>query len=426
MMIRTMIIRPLVLIAAFALPFVCAAQSEADYGTGQDVLGLFDSVMSDPSDYASDVDSEFEADEVLAINISSAALELANTLGFSLLDSTPLPGLGFKVTRLRLPDGFIDPVALLRTLVRADPLGLYGRNSVYRLADGSDVGIAANGACEGTRCYGQALVGWPAGGCTHAARIGMLDSAVDVGHPALKKQKLVQQRIGRGKARAAEQEHGTAVAALLIGSSSGGVTGLLPQASLYAADVFELDPDSRPYTDAYKLIQGLDWLARQKLDALNISIAGPASPILHKAVQVLDTQGVAIAAAAGNLGPKAPPQYPAAYPEVLAVAAIDRQMKPYAKGNQGKYVGIAAPGIAIWTATAKGGARFLDGSSYAAPYAAASLALLRRDPTERGNVKAAIQQLRSAARDLGAKGVDPVFGAGLLQLPAGACAGSLR
>ena len=81
-----------------------------------------------------------------------------------------------------------------------------------------------------------------------------------------------------------------------------------------------------------------------------------------------------------------------------------------------------SPGVALWTAGAKNALRFRDGSSHAAPWVAASLALLRREPTERGNVQAAIAALKRASRDLGPRGPDPVFGAGLLRLPAGACA----
>lgn len=401
----------LVLLAALAVCLSAPARAQFDLGAAVGVLGAVEDVLGDPADAG----TEFEPDELLAINISDAGLQLAGALGLGLVGRETLSGLGLDVVRLRLPAGFGSATVLLQQLMRIDPLGLYDRNAIYRLAG------EPSAACEGTRCYGQALTGWPIGGCPRAVRIGMLDSAVDAKHPALVGQKLVRERIADSKAKAAEQDHGTGVAAQLVGNGHGGVQGLLPQASLYAADVFELDRESRPYTNAYRLIRGLDWLARQKLDSLNISIAGPDSPLLHKAVQILEAQGVAIAAAAGNLGPGAPPQYPAAYPEVLAVAAVDRELRPYAKGNQGAYVGITAPGVALWTAGAKNAVRYRDGSSHAAPWAAASLALLRREPTERGNVQAAITALKRASRDLGVRGPDPVFGAGLLRLPAGAC-----
>lgn len=406
----------LVLLAVLSLPMPAAAQAQFSASDALDLLSVVDEVLHDPSDLATEADIAFDPGELLAVNISDTALQLAATLGLDLIARDALPGLGLSMVRLRLPKDLARANALMKQLMRIDPLGLYGRNSIYRLAG------APAAACEGTRCYGQALTGWPVGGCSRAVRIGMLDSAVDAKHPALRGQTLVQERIAERRPKAIEQDHGTAIAAQLIGNGSGGVQGLLPRASLYAADVFELDRESRPYTDAYRLIRGLDWLARQKLDSLNISIAGPDSPLLHRAVQILEAQGVAIAAAAGNLGPTAPAQYPAAYPEVLAVAAVDREFRPYARGNQGAYVGIAAPGVTVWTAGAGNVVHFRDGSSHASPWAAASLALLRREPTERGNVQVAITALKRAARDLGVRGADPVFGAGLLQLPAGACA----
>ncbi|MES2684651.1 MAG: S8 family serine peptidase [Pseudomonadota bacterium] len=403
-----MINRLACLLLALSLPLCCPAQQSGE----MDVLADFDAVFSDPSDFTADTDSEFELDEILAIDMSAEALALARSLGFTLLDSTPLPALGFTVNRLRLPLSF-NIAPLLALLNKADPLGLYGRNPVYRLAGDS----SAASACEGLRCYGQQVIGWPASGCRIATRIGLLDSAVDAKHAAIEGAALSTARFSKKPPSTAEREHGTAVAAQLIGRLAAGHAGLLPQASLFAADVFEQDADARPYTDAFKLAQGLNWLAQQRIGTLNISIAGPDSPVLHKAVQALVTKGVAISAAAGNLGAKAAPQYPAAYAEVLAVTAVDRKLRVYGRANQGAQVRIAAPGVAIWTTAAEARGQFRDGTSFAAPYATAALALLhqqqaRLTPAQR------VAALTAASRDLGAAGRDPVYGAGLLQLPA--------
>ena len=378
----------------------------------QDIGGLLDGLIGDPSDQALDADPDFVADEILALDLSEATLQLARSLGFELLDTTPLTGLGYSIARLRLPDGFINVNALLATLAAADPTGVFTRNTRYRLAQGS--------ACEGLRCVGQAQVRWPAG-CARPVRLGMLDSAVDARHPALQGQRLSIKRIGQGAAGAAERDHGTAVAALLIGRADAGHAGLLPKASLYAADVFERDEHQRPVTDAYRLSQGLDWLARQPLDALNISLTGPDNPVLHRAVQALHKKGIAIAAAAGNSGPGSAPQYPAAYPEVLAVSAVDRQLRFYVKGSRGAHVGIAAPGVAVWTTSAAGAGRYRDGSSYATPFVTAALALLRGSG-KAASPASAVKTLQAASRDLGDPGRDAVYGSGLLQLPAAACA----
>ncbi|MES2885496.1 MAG: S8 family serine peptidase [Pseudomonadota bacterium] len=402
-----MIIRLACLLLALSLPLYCPAQDAGEI----DVLAEVDAVFSDPSDFTADTDNEFELDEILAIDMSAEALALARSLGFTLLDSTPLPALGFTVNRLRLPISF-NVAPLLDLLTKADPLGLYGKNPVYRLAGESP----SASACEGLRCYGQQLIGWPAAGCPISTRIGMLDSAVDRQHPALKGSSLSTARFSKKPPSRAEREHGTAVAAQLVGQLASGHAGLLPQASLFAADVFEQDADARPYTDAFKLVQGLNWLAQQRIDTLNISIGGPDNPVLHKAVQTLVRKGVAISAAAGNLGAKAAPQYPAAYAEVLAVTAVDRQLRIYAGASQGAHVRIAAPGVAIWTTGDEARGQFHDGTSFAAPFATAALALLHQQQTQLSPAQR-VAALTAASRDLGAKGRDPVYGTGLLQLP---------
>ena len=400
-------IKRLLLIAVICLPLAGLAQDWETAG----VSDIFDSVLQDPSGLASDTDPEFELDEVLAINLSATGLAAAKLLGLSLLDTVPLPGLGFSLARLRLPN-ILNPGKLLAALIKADPGGEYGANAVYRLS-GSPASQGA--ACEGLRCYGQQLVGWPPLGCPVKVAIGLLDSAIDNQNPALQGRSLHSLRLSPTPVSPRESAHGTAVAAQLIGNAAAGFAGLLPEATLYAADVFSLDAQGQPFTNALQLAQGLDWLARQPLKTINISLSGPDSPVLHKAVQALVAKGVAIAAASGNAGPKAPPQYPAAYAEVLAVTAVDRQLQPYARASPGGYVRLAAPGVGIWTASSGGAGEFRDGTSFATPYVTAALAL--------GSLKAAlpppaqrIATLANRSRDLGAKGVDPVYGVGLLQV----------
>ncbi len=412
-------IRLLLLIAALTLSTATPAQNARSplLGTVLEALesGDVEQIRELPGEIremVNEAGEQLAADEILAVDLSAASLGFAQTLGLDFLDETALNGLGFSLTRLRLPRG-VNRLLALTALVNNDPLGLYSANATYRLADGAP---SAAPRCDGLRCMGQSLIGWPLQGCAVRVRLGMVDSAIDAAHPALKGAALTQRRIDAGTASAREREHGTAIAAQLVGRASAGFAGLLPQATLMAADVFILDPRGAPATDAYKIVQGLDWLARQPLDALNISLAGPDSPVLRKALQVLAARGVAVAAAVGNVGPRAAPQYPAAYPEVLAVTAVDRQLKPYPRAGQGRHVRIAAPGVALWTTAANGAGQYRDGTSYAAPFVTAALAL-QHQAQPRATTAQNIDTLVQKSRDLGASGVDGVTGAGLLQAP---------
>lgn len=374
------------------------------FGTGED--------RENPSDYASDVDFEFEPDELVALNLSRAGIAAARSLGFRILEQRRLDTLGFVLYRLRPPRHTLAREALAR-LRAADPEGFHDVNPVYQLASGPP-GAPAPAACEGVRCYGQALVRWPAGGCPVEARVGLVDSAVDWRHPALVNGRIATHRIQPGEAQLQDGDHGTAVAALLVGSPASGFAGLLPRAELVAADVFARNDRGQLFTDSASLAKGLDWVASRKPAVINLSVAGPDGRVLQAAIQRVQKLGIPVVAAAGNEGPQAPAQFPAAYPGVFAVTAVDRKERIYARANRGPYVRLAAPGVSIWTAGVDGPGLFREGTSFAAPFVTAAVALLKaRQPgLDFASLAAA---LREPARDLGAPGPDPVYGWGLLQ-----------
>ena len=86
-------------------------------------------------------------------------------------------------------------------------------------------------------------------------------------------------------------------------------------------------------------------------------------------------------AAAGNDGPRAEPAYPAAYDSVIAVTAVDRSGTIYRRAIRGAHVDLAAQGVEVWTAASVKGARWKTGTSFAAPYVTAAVALwLQHDP----------------------------------------------
>lgn len=407
-----------VAVAALALAGAAAsAQDPGDWGAGDwgdaGVADWMDMVFpgdnQDPSELASEVDEDFEPDEILALNLGRGSAAILKQLGFRIRAGHKLGTLHLVLYRLMPPRGMTGRAALAE-LRKADPKGYYDRNSIYRLAGARATGAAA--ACQGVRCYAQAMIGWSAAGCALPARLGMLDTAVDVHHAALAGRHVVTQRLSR--AQPADAEHGTAIAALLVGAADSGFPGLLPDAELFAADVFSVDDKGHVYTDAAELARGLDWLAAQHPDAINISITGPDGGVLHTAIRRVTRLGIGVVAAAGNLGPASPPQYPAAYREVIAVTAVDRKEQVYVKASQGPYVSLAAPGVDIWTAGAGDTGVFREGTSFAAPFATAAVAVLKaREP--RLPPEAVLGNLRRLARDLGPPGLDSIYGSGLLQ-----------
>jgi len=348
----------------------------------------------------------FEPREILAINATPAVLNRVRSLGFAVGRTETLRQLDLRITRLRTPANQSPPQAL-RRLQRRIPNGDFTLNHVYR--------IAAE-PCPDNRCYGSDLIGWDraSGSCGRGVKLGMVDTAVNGKAPALAGQRVATRSFA-DDGRASSPTHGTAVATLLVGSATSGFSGLLPTAELYAADTFT-GTGANLRTNALLLGKGLDWLLEKQASVVNVSLTGPDNKLLREVIQRLSARNVAVVAAAGNGGPSAPPAFPAAYPEAIAVTAVDNLLRPYRLANRGEYVTVAAPGVRIWTPGPRGGGQYSDGTSFAAPYGAAVAALLRHQQPGL-NPATLVEQMRNSARDLGAPGKDPVFGWGLLQSP---------
>jgi subtilisin family serine protease len=101
---------------------------------------------------------------------------------------------------------------------------------------------------------------------------------------------------------------------------------------------------------------------------------------------------------------------------VIAVTAVDWRENPYRQANRGDYVSLAAPGANIWTAASISGGRLRSGTSYAAPFVMAALAVERMRTPDAPLVEVK-DRLLACARDLGEPGVDPIYGHGLLNAP---------
>jgi len=338
-----------------------------------------------------DVGLDTEPDEVLAIDLGDRARVGARKLGFRVIEDYKLRGLGFRLTQLSTPGG-IPPQLALQRLRKADPEGVYDLNPSY---------AEAGSACEGIRCDAQKMIGWPQDGCAAEVRIGMVDTAVERSSPALLGDRLQQRHFGNSGATPAGAEHGTEVATILLGNVSAGFAGLLPRALLFAANVFDYERARGESTSAVTVARGVDWLLTQQPAVINVAIAGPDNLVLHETVRRVVQRGIPLVAAAGNLGPSGPPRYPAAYAEAIAVTAVDRDGRVYERANQGDYIDVAAPGVHVWSAGADGRGRFVDGTSFATPYVAAEVALLRLAQPQRAPAEWKAQ-LRASARGVDA------------------------
>lgn len=342
--------------------------------------------------------------EIVALVPDGVTIAPLEESGFRILERAPLPLAGGDLVLLAPPPGLPLDMARDRALA-AIPGAVVDLNHFYAPeADGP--------------ALMREVVNWPAPPlltCAPPERpIGLIDTAINADHAAFRGAKLELVRLSRDQVQASGQQHGTAVAALLIGGAEGPVPGLLPGARLIAVDAFQRSNGDHDRATTHDLIRAIDLLAIRRVSVINMSLAGPANRLLELVIARAAAQGIVLVAAAGNDGPAAAPLYPAAHPETLAVTAVDRSRQPYRRAARGAHIDLAAPGVEVWVAAAIQGARAKSGTSFAAPFVTAAVALLnatRHDLTPAGI--AAL--LAHSAEDLGAPGKDEVFGWGLLR-----------
>ena len=112
-----------------------------------------------------------------------------------------------------------------------------------------------------------------------------------------------------------------------------------------------------------------------------MSFAGPKDPSLERALKLAYDKGIVLIAAAGNAGPKSPPLFPGADPNVIAVTATDVDDKLFTGANRGKYISVAAPGVDILVPAPEGTYQLTTGTSVAAAEVSGIVALLlERNP----------------------------------------------
>ena len=107
-----------------------------------------------------------------------------------------------------------------------------------------------------------------------------------------------------------------------------------------------------------------------------MSFAGPPDPMFRDMLTKAHARGIVLIAAVGNAGPRSPPLYPAADPDVIGVTATDADDKLLPVANRGPQVTVAAPGVQILAPAPDGAYQVTTGTSVAAAHASGVAALL--------------------------------------------------
>jgi hypothetical protein len=233
--------------------------------------------------------------------------------------------------------------------------------------------------------------------------IAVIDSGVDVSHPEIAA--AIAARFDAVDPTAPPHDHGTAIAGAIV--AHGNLTGVAPTARILAIRAF-----SATESTTLAILKSIDWAIGRGARIINMSFAGPHDPEIGRALAAARQKGVLLIAAAGNAGPQSSPLYPAADPNVIAVSATDAEDRLLAQSNRGRHIALAAPGVDIVLPARGGGYQVTSGTSVAAAHVSGVAALLLE--LKPGLAPDAVRKiLQTTAKDLGPKGRDDQFGAGL-------------
>lgn len=276
--------------------------------------------------------------ELVLLDPDPQQVETARGAGFEPLGEERLADLDLRVVRLRIPanQSLRKAQAKLAKLlpgaeVSADTL----------LFQSGRAGTAQAGSAPGSRPIGT--------------KVGVIDGAPG-------RALSVAQQRGFAQGAPVGSNHGSAVVSLLQ---------LAGVRQIAVADVYGTD---RAGGNTLAVVRALDWLSGTGARVVSISLVGPASPVLARAIAAAQRKGIVIVAAVGNDGPAAPPAFPASYPGVIAVTAVDGRDRPLIEAGKALHLDYAAPGADMLAAAADGRWMRVRGTSFATPLVAARAA----------------------------------------------------
>jgi len=261
---------------------------------------------------------------------------------------------------------------------------------------------------------------WPTTGNTgDPIKVGIIDTGISNKHPDLLANiKGGVNTINPSKSWNDDNGHGSHVAGIVAAlNNSIGVVGVGPDIDLYAIKV--LNANGTGYLS--DVIEGIEWAIQNGMQVINMSLGTTSNvPSFHDAIIAAKNAGIVIVAAAGNNGVAV--TYPAAYPEVIAVSAIDQNDQIASWSSRGPEVDLAAPGVSIYSTYKGTGYATLSGTSMAAPHVTGVAALVLNTSVGfydlNGNGKwdpdEVQKKLQDTAVDLGTSGFDNLYGWGLV------------
>lgn len=293
----------------------------------------------------------------------------------------------------------------------------------------------------------NAPAAWDVTQGSSAAVVAVIDSGVDLSHPELAPLlvpgfdmvdlgpnptspglRFEGDFSGRDPIPDDEVGHGTHVAGTIaaVSNNAAGVAGvtwncrIMPVKALTRAVRLSNNRVTGVGASA-DIAAAIRWAADNGASIINMSLGSSASTTVEEtAVAYAVSKGCVVIAAMGNDG-TSNPSFPAAFPDVVAVGAIDSAEALASFSQTGPHIDVVGPGVDIWSTDLAGGFSSKSGTSMATPHVAGVAALIRSvKPT--ATVAEVVDILRTTAKPLRVNAGDPVpndsFGWGLVDAAA--------
>ncbi len=305
-------------------------------------------------------------------SISRQAVEnVARKLNLSMVASHSVALTGGTMYHLRVADG--RSVADAVRALEAEKLGVAQPNYVFKLQQDPTLAARTQGGELDQYVVNKLQLGEVHRIATGSnVLVAVIDSEIDSRHPDLAGAFVERfDAVGRPDK---PHVHGTGMAGAIVAHRQ--LMGIAPGAKILAIHAFSPDAGESAQATTQHILAGMEWAISKGARVINMSFAGPYDPMLQLAMKKAHEKGVVLIAAAGNLGPKSPPLYPAADPNVIAVTAVDQNDHLFAGANQGPQIAVAAPGVNVLEPAPDSGYQITTGTSVAAAHVSGVAALM--------------------------------------------------
>ena len=203
-------------------------------------------------------------------------------------------------------------------------------------------------------------------------KVAVVDTGIDFRHPDLAPNyKGGWNAIVSTATPLDDQGHGTHVSGTIAAVKDlKGVVGVAPSVDLYGVKVLDKN-GSGQYS---WVVAGIEWAVMNGMDVINMSLGGGSGTEALKQIMIKSKEmGVAVVCAAGN--DSGPVNFPAKYPEAIAVSASDSSDKIASFSSRGPEIVVIAPGVNVYSTRKGGGYTTMSGTSMACPHTAGLAAL---------------------------------------------------